>query len=101
MAGEANQAISGAALVELLYRDCVSALEFCLSWSSTFHKARHRLAISYETWEKDVHKAVAVMRPLFQKGRSGFCINMKTFNDNPDDTQVTLSCNSVHCRFTR
>ena len=74
----------------MLRDDCVAALKFCLDWSKRFHKARHRLARTYEA-EGDLEKAVEEMRHLFQKGRRLFGVFVDTLND--EDGEV--GCHSL------
>ena len=79
---------------KLLRDDCIAALKFCLDWSKRFHKARHRLARTYEA-EGDLERATEEMRHLFQKGRRLFGVFVDTLND--EDGEVGCHCcNSKH-----
>ena len=58
-------------------------MRFCLERSKgwNFHKARYRLARSFDERGGDLPKAVAEMRALFQKGRTTFCFAVATIDD--------------------
>ena len=76
------------AIADLLYKDCIAAMEYCLAWNRSFHKAHHRLAKSFEEKEQDLQKAGSQMRVLFQK-KGAFGIAMVRINDMPE-SQVTF-----------
>lgn len=71
---------------QLLARDCVAALEYCLDRSKGFHKARYRLAKVHDEFEGDTEKAAEEMRHLFGRQRKLFAIAVESLTDT--DSQV-------------
>lgn len=86
-AGSTIASYSDTAMADLLYKDCIAAMEYCVSWNRSFHKAHHRLAKTFDGKDHDLQKAISQMRTLFQK-KGAFGINMVRINDMPESQVV-------------
>ena len=91
---------SDKAVAGLIYKDCVAAMEYCLAWNRSFHKAHHRLAKSFEEREHDLPKAASQMRTLFQR-KGAFGIAMVRINDMPESQVISFCFIALHASIAK